>query len=440
MYKNPTQREGFTVDTGVNELANIGKTMARIRKSQTKKWTQKMVADQLGVERSVYTKYENGVVNPSEEAIKKFAEIFHVKEEDLIRQVSVAIPDTSALIKNKRLLTLLLEDYKQVVIPDTVQIELDKAKDRGNKAGWQILMSIPEFKKKYPDKFRVEKSEHFKEGNRDAKIRCLATSIEKKEKVDVYIIHDDTGFTNMYDKGLLLRDYMASRSKNENYAAILALDEEYRHLDAEYYKEADKWNLDEYLPDGSTLLISCIRHNYDIRAKKEGTLVPDSDRMKKIRFLLEHGADINKTDGKEYCFTPLAHCVQIDDFQAFDLLLKYGADFNKGSIDEANTSYFKTQNEGNTPLMVACWHGRKRFMEKLCEQENICLNQQDGNGYTALMKCAIQRGRRRKKGLKCYSYESMYNYLLSKGADNLIRDRKNRTAKQLWREGDESGD
>lgn len=427
------------MSTDRKELANIGKTMARIRNSQPKKWTQNMVADRLGVERSVYAKYESGRVKPSEHAIKTFAGLFHVKEEELLRQVSIVIPDTSALLKNKRLLNLLLEDYNEVVIPDTVQLELDKAKDRGNRAGWQILMAIPEFRQKYPDKFRVEKCEYFKEESRDAKIRRLAGALEKKEKADVYIIHDDAGFTNMYEKSLLLRDYMASRSKNEHYAAILALDEEYRHLEA--YKEAGKWNLDEYLPDGLTLLISCIRHNYEVRGgRKEGNPVPDSDRMKKIRFLIQHGADINKTDGKEYCFTPLAHCVQIDDYQAFNLLLEHGADFNKGSMDEANTGYFRTQNEGNTPLMVACWHGRKKYIEKLCGQKGICLNQQDGNGYTALMKCAIQRGRRKKMGLAYSLNERLYQYLLDRGADPLIRDRKNRTAEQLWQEGDEADD
>ncbi|MCI8530009.1 MAG: helix-turn-helix domain-containing protein [Lachnospiraceae bacterium] len=312
------------MDSTVMELANIGRTMARIRKSQTVKWTQAAVADKLGVERSVYAKYESGQVKPSGEAIKTFADIFHVKEEELIKQVSIVIPDTSALLKNKRLLNLLLEDYNEVVIPDTVQIELNRAKDKGNKAGWQILMSIPEFRKNYPDKFKIEKSEHLKEESRDAKIRRLAAEIEKKKKVDVYIVHDDTSFTNMYDRSILLRDYMASRSKNLHYATILALDEEYRNFNADYYKEAGQWNLDEYLPDGLTLLISCIRHNYDIKkGKKKGELVPDSDRMNKIRFLLKHGADINKTDGKEFCFTPLAHCVQIDDFQAFCLLLGF---------------------------------------------------------------------------------------------------------------------
>ena len=86
--------------------------------------------------------------------------------------------------------------------------------------------------------------------------------------------------------------------------------------------------------------------------------------------------------------------------------------------------------------MVACWHSRKKFVNKLLEMPEICLNQQDGNGYTALMKCAIQRARRKKAGKNFSVQEDLYRLLLSKGADPLIRDRRNRTAAQLWEEGD----
>ena len=420
------------------ELANIGKAMERIRKQQPEKWTQKMVAEKLNIDRSVYAKYENGTLMPPKERVQKFAEIFNITmREELYRNISIVIPDTSVLLKNKRLLMLLLHDYNQVVIPDTVQIELDKAKDQGNKAGWQVLMQIPEFRKRYPDKFRVEKSEHYKEPNRDAKIMHLAREIEKKEGAEVWIIQDDVGYSNFYEKSLLLRDYMASRSKGGNYSLLLALDEEYRHLDY-YVKKIGELNLDEYLPGGLTLLISCIRHNKNVKDEIiEGDLLTTSERIRKIKFLLDNGADPNKTDGAENCFTPLAHCVQVDDYAAFCTLLEYGADFNKGSIDEANTKYFKAQNEGNTPLMVACWHGRKKYVEKLCEMPGICLNQQDGNGYTALMKCAIQRARRKKSGKRYQLSEELYRYLLDRGADPLIRDRKNRTAEQLWKEGDQ---
>ena len=58
------------MNTDVMQLADIGKTMARIRKSQTRKWTQEIVAKELGVERSVYSKYESGKVRPSEETVQ----------------------------------------------------------------------------------------------------------------------------------------------------------------------------------------------------------------------------------------------------------------------------------------------------------------------------------------------------------------------------------
>jgi len=416
---------------------NIGAAMTRIRKSQPQKWTQADVAAKLHMERSVYAKYENNALTPSSDRVKDFAALFHIKTEELTRKVSYAIPDTSALLKNKQLLGLLLEDYHKVVIPDTVQKELDKAKDRGNKAGWQVQMAINDYRKKYPDKMVFMISERYKDGSSDDKIMSLARELSKKEHVDVYIIHDDIGFSNAYENSLLLRDYMATRTKSNNYATILALDEEYDRFDY-YYKKAEELNLNEYLPDGLTLLISCIRHNEDVRTdKKKGDIVPESARLQKMQFLLEQKIDINKTDSSSFCFTPLTHCVQIDDFKGFSLLLEAGADFNKGSMDEANTGYFKTQNEGNTPLMVACWHGRKKYIIKLCETPGICLNQQDGNGYTALMKCAIQRYRRKQKGQDVSLSESLYNLLIEKGVDSLIRDRRNHTALDWWKRGND---
>ena len=419
---------------------NIGSAMARIRNSQPKKWTQADVAKALNMERSVYAKYEGNKLTLPHDRVEDFAKLFHIKPEELLKKVSIAIPDTSALLKNKRLLTLLLEDYSLVVIPDTVIEELDKAKDKGNKAGWQVQMTIGEFKKKYANQFRVESSEHFKEPSRDAKIRKLANELAKKEKAEVFIIHDDVGYSTSYENSILLRDYMANRGTSNNYATILALDEEFDGFDY-YIKKAEELNLNEYLPDGSTLLINCIRHNADIKSdRKEGDIVPDSIRLKKLKTLIELGVDINKTDNSAHCFTPLTHCIQVDDFKSFSILLEAGADINKGSINEAHTGYFKTQNEGNTPLMVACWHGRKKYVHILCEQDGICLNQQDGNGYTALMKCAIQRARRKKRGANYSLSEELYNYLIDKGADTLIRDRRNRTAEQLWKEGDSIDD
>ena len=72
-------------------------------------------------------------------------------------------------------------------------------------------------------------------------------------------------------------------------------------------------------------------------------------------------------------------------------------------------------------------------LEKLCAMPEISLNQQDSNGYTALIKCAVQRYNRKKAGKKCDYVEALYRYLLKiDGVDTRIRDRENRTAKDWW--------
>jgi ankyrin repeat protein len=51
------------------------------------------------------------------------------------------------------------------------------------------------------------------------------------------------------------------------------------------------------------------------------------------------------------------------------MLLQYGADYNMGSMDATKDCFRRISaiNEGNTPLMVACWNGRKEFVIKLLE-------------------------------------------------------------------------
>ena len=245
-----------------------------------------------------------------------------------------------------------------------------------------------------------------------------------------------------YDNSILLKDYIAKRSNNTNYASFLALDEEYEHFDA-FQKMMPDLDLNMYLPDGMTLLISCIRCNDEDKcSERDGFYISDTKQYKKLKFLIENGADLDKTDNSRYCLTPLAHCVQKGNFKLFNLLLEMGADYNKGSVDETTPSHLKMQNinEGNTPLMIACWHSNKKFVEKLCSLPDISLNQQDSNGYTALIKCAVQRYNRINEGKKVDYVESIYRYLLSLDkVDTLIRDRQNRAAKDWWILGDELG-
>lgn len=413
----------------------ISKKMREIRLSNNMK--QGDVANRLHIDRSVYTKYETGALKPTPERIAEFAEFFRVDVGELEKCVSAVIPDTSALLKNKRLLAMLLEDFDRVIIPDTVLNELDYQKDKGRnkKIAWQVMMTINEYRTRFRERMCFEKSSHLGQNKNDANIIELAKRLNKKLNNVVYLIHDDIGMSLSYDNSILLRDYIAKRSNSTNYAAFLALDEEYENFE-KFREVISNLDLNMYLPDGMTLLISCIKCNEGDKFRERGYFVSEEKQCRKLKFLIENGADPDKTDNSRYCLTPLAHCVQDGKFRLFELLLKMGADYNKGSVDETTPCHLKMQsiNEGNTPLMIACWHARKQFVERLCALPDISLNQQDSNGYTALIKCEVQRYNWIKSGRNAEKFEAIYRYLQSLDkTDTLIRDRQNRTADD-WRE------
>lgn len=412
--------------SGKIPYADLGKWLRRVREKHH--LTQQHVAEKyFHVERSVYSKYENGRVRPPVwQYVADFARDYGENVEDIRKKVSIAIPDTSALLKNKRLLSMLLEDYDQVVIPNTVTIELSSLKNKNRNRGlgrdaWLVLSQINACLTEYPERVSIEDSGFFQEPDNDHRIIALARKLSKKVIGDVVIINDDVDFPLAYDKSIKLADYIIGREKTTDYQTLLDLDKEYRNFQ-KYGKQ--QLNLNAYLVDGSTLLIHCIRNRK----------VPAEERYRKLHWLIAHGADINKNDNSKYCLPPLAHCIQINDRKAFNILLNAGCDYNKASRDETTASFLKLGkiNEGNTPLMIACWHGKMWYVQTLCQRPEISLNQQDSNGFTALMKCAVAGGRLKKAGKPYSKYENLYRYLLHQGADPLIRDRNNKTAKDWW--------
>ena len=159
MEKKFVPENHFPID-GKNVI--IRKRMKEIRTNAGK--TQAQVAEMMHIDRSVYAKYETGVLTPSEERIQQFAEIFSIRPEELEKAISAVIPDTSALMKNKRLLTTLLEDFEQVIIPDTVLSELDYRKDhskdrKDRNAAWQVMMTIDEYRSRFRNRMLFENSE-----------------------------------------------------------------------------------------------------------------------------------------------------------------------------------------------------------------------------------------------------------------------------------------
>jgi ankyrin repeat protein len=318
---------------------------------------------------------------------------------------SAVIPDTSALMKNCNVLNFLLEDFKTVIISQTTLDELNFQKDKKkNNQAWLAMQKIEQVKKK----LQIHNDRNLNGINNDERIRALAAKIHENNKTEVFIIHDDIGFSLNYKNALLLREYIGSRKNNgENSSALQILDKLFMENWSEY-RISESVDYDSYLENGNTLLINCIRSK-------------NSNKMKKLEFLVNQcRVNMDKTDSSKYFLTPLSHCIQVNDFEAFCFLLENGADYNKGSINETHIEYIRCRNEGNTPLMIACWHGRRKFVEKLCSYSDIGLNQQDSNGFTPLIKCAWKKNK------------ELYEYLLTfPRTDIYIRDRNNHTA-EWW--------
>ena len=79
----------------------------------------------------------------------------------------------------------------------------------------------------------------------------------------------------------------------------------------------------------------------------------------------------------------------------------------------------KGENFGNTPLMVCAWSGFENGVDFLLQQ-GACVNQQDNNGFTALMKACIKEHKN-------------IIFTLSRITDIRIRDKKNKTAFEYLR-------
>ena len=435
----------------------LGVNIKRLRKE--KGMTQDEVAKAVYTTRYNILRYESGKMTPSSEVIERLEKALGVPTGSLAQKVAIAIPDTSALLRNKRLINLLLESYSCVIIPDIVSLELSGFKGmrttqsssaqnkRNKKIASQVMSMIEEYEVKYKGRVLRKSTKHYNVGGnmgiseKDQRIVELAKDVRKQTSRIVDIIHVDKDYAHLVDEtvnAVYLEEYMARRSKLDgNYQLVLDFDKVFDHLER-YDVAAQKMDLDAYLPDGMTLLISCIRCNEPEKVdERGGRIIPEFLIQKKMVFLLEHGASRDKTDSHQYCHTPLEHCMERynPDFKEFCILLAYGADYNKCSVDETQIRDKRVSeiNEGNTPLMIACYHGKEKYVKKLCSLPGICINSQDCNGFTPLIKCAAARCERKRQGKPYDRFEKIYRFLIDEmHADTLIRDRNNRTAQDWW--------
>lgn len=390
-------------------MSVIGENIKELRTQRC--WTQAQLAEKLNVERSLIAKVENGKASGSN-LIDGICKIFGVEKEQLNRMVSIGIPDTSALLKNRKLLDLMVNSFDTVIVPYVVKHELNHLKDKGKKESvkqnaWLCLMEITRLINEGKVCLLSNQQKNYlgcQITNNDEQIKNIALSLRRGNK-KVVIIHDDVDFSS-FDDNMLLRDFISSFNKKVvDIASFKEIDTLSENNLGGFKKKITKDILNTYLEDGQTLLI------HAVRKKQE----------KKVQWLISNGANINQCDDAKYGFPPITHSIQVNSLSMFKLLIELGADINQGSMNIHNTGYLYSQNENNTPLMVIAWHGREDFFMEIMKH-NPCLNQQDANGYTALHKAAIQDNRH------------IYNVLKNKGMDVRIRDRFQHTASYYRKE------
>lgn len=434
----------------------LRKRMIELREKNHK--TQSHMAELIGCNKSTLSRAEKIGGDVSYKTILGFAHDYCDKlgltsrqKAQFLRGDRVVVTDTSALLKNIQLIDELSREYSRVIVPDIVVEELDFIKDHNPKLAakaWQILKSIGsgsnvttgnpagERKAGSYDGQAVKVAQGAgrnppgkgRTGNPDAQIVKVAEKAAEEFHCQVDIITYDAGFAARLSghatvKALYLEEYMVTKQNLMDIQSLKKINAYY----ADSYEDMEsvlgvtipnREDINAYLPEGNTLIISVVR----CRNK------PMNQRKEKIRWLIGHGADVDRRDCGKYYFPPLSHAIQNRDFEMFRFLLHgCGANPNVGSRNPYDAGKIRQKNDGNMPLMIAAWDNRVEFVRELCADPRISLNQQDGNGYTALMKACH------------WGWLECRDIIRAAGADERIVDRNGYTAEDHYREYLETG-
>ncbi|MDU5596732.1 MAG: ankyrin repeat domain-containing protein [Lachnospiraceae bacterium] len=370
------------------------------------------------LKKSSLSRAENG--KTSEKTLKEYAirycNAFCMPDEQIdqfLRGEKTVVVDTSAILKNIQLIDELNDEYDKVIIPKVVVNELNRIKDSKSslcKKAWEVLRGIS-----YGDKIvSMEYTGKNKNIKNDEKIIFIANEASKKYHTKVDIITDDIDYSvylknNENIAALHLGKYIATKQPIRDTGRL----DNIKDFFADTYESLEKISKDEvnaYMSDGNTLIISTVR----------AISKPMNQRKEKIRWLISLGGDVNKRDNARRYFPPLSHAIQVKDYEMFGfLLVECRANPNVGSKNPYSGEKLRQKNEGNMPLMIAAWHGMTEFVKLLCEDERTSLNQQDANGFSALMKACMNGYFRGDKDIR--------KVLLEAGADTKLVDMSGRS-------------
>lgn len=346
--------------------------------------SQQQLADSIIVLRPTVSTWENGKSEPSTTQLVALAKALNVSLDLLVGNAHepkrVVVLDTSVLMKRPIIIEELSEKFDEILVPHIVGSELNAIKegDRRNKQrAWLAMAGLQ--KKIDVGEVKYIKSPR-KDGIADEKILAIAIERARTSLGDkVYMFSDDIYFSylvieaNLPNLEALTFSLYSEKFPSSSERDQIRSQNFYSLVKSKKIDEIKKYGLhgvDVNLIDaesGLTPLIQAVR-NRDIKMVDFLSGLPS--------------INLDKPDQQKYCFTPLLHAAQLKEvaFSIFKLLVERGADCEMGSGGK---------NVGNTPLMVCAWGGWRQGVEYLLQQ-GICVNQQDTNGFTALIKACIR--------------------------------------------------
>ena len=359
---------------------NTAKEILKIRISNN--LTQDEFARKLDVSRPTVSNWELAKCIPTTEQIMKINDVFHVSANEIlqIKKSTIFVLDTCVILNRPRIINQLLgnENISQIIIPDTVISELNYQKDHGQKQqAWLAMVTIEKFRKEYPHKLSIVHEENAN-GINDQKIIFAATQVAKRNIHSiVYMLTNDVFFSLAEIKlrnleVLNLQDFEEKFPINANgfnreasfhfFAEVKA-----RNIKAAKIALSKGANPNFIHPEsGYTPLIQAVRN----RDKSMTEFIANHPKT-----------NCDLCDEAKYRLPAISHAVQLGEMALVKTLVEAGADIDSQS---------QGKNRGNTALMISAWHGKQDFVQYFY-QNGACPNQQDSNGFTALIKACIKK-------------------------------------------------
>ena len=171
-----------------NQNVFLGMQLKALREKNgytMEKMAQKLAVNGIAPNKSSLSRAEAGLtsVKTLVEMAKSYCTAFGMSEkqtEQFLRGDKIAVPDTSALLRNTQLIDELNKEYSRVIIPKVVVDELDAIKNRnsgprGRKA-WEVLRGIS-----YGDRVVLKDyTKHSERQNNDCKIIQIAQAASEE--------------------------------------------------------------------------------------------------------------------------------------------------------------------------------------------------------------------------------------------------------------------